>query len=487
MVRTNAISIDLRNRCHIAILFPLFLFFLPSHLKAWDFWPLPMAEADTANSEIRYGFEAIGVFSTAQSSPFWLHTNRNGHISAEPFSSSVAVWVSQDATRPNRWYDYDFSIDLAGRFDGKKQTGYFRSLYAHIRLYVFDITAGIKPISYGSQDQYLTTGGLLFSNNAQPLPRITIGIDRYTAIPGLYGYAELKGGITHAWFVDNSQLDPSFETTGALLHHKFAGLRVGGKLPVNIAYEFHHAAQWGGHSPLYGDMSTNLKSFKNIFLIRAGGINISDQLNAEGNHIGWQELSLSFKYDGWKANMYWQYIFEDKSAAFIGAGINVYDGLWGINISQNKWSYINSLTYEFINTTHQDGPYHDKDGIVYGGRDSYFYNSSYQQGWTHFHRSIGSPFVLPNNNRVRTHFVGISGDIYGFFYRLKGSYTRNWGTYQQPVYSENTALLLEVSKTVQKAWGMEFGLALGADIGTQFGNNFGAMITIRKNGLIFSY
>ena len=458
-----------------------------STVCAWDFWPLPMAEPDTLQDELDYGFEAAAVASSGKAAPFFFHANQGGHISSAPFSGSIAAWIGKEATRPNRWFDYDFRIDLAGRFDKDKQTGYFRQLYAHVRLYVFDITAGIRPQLAGSQNNQLTSGGLLFSGNAQPLPRISIGIDRYTAFPGLYGYVEVKGGLEHGWFADDAVLDTTYATTGVLLHHKFGGLRLGGKLPVNIAYEIHHVAQWGGKSPVYGQFTADWETYKNIFFVRSGGNHSSDLLNAQGNHIGFQELSLQVNQPLWQMTLYWQSLFEDKSAAFIGTGTNSTDGLWGIHVSQQRWPYISGLTYECLNTTNQSGPYHDKDGIVYAGRDTYFYNASYKQGWTHFGRTIGNPIMSPENSRVRMHYVGLMGDIYGFHYRLMGSYTRNWGKYQAPVYSENTALMLEVRKQVEQAWGLEFGLSLGANIGTQYGNCFGAMLTISKRGLLVRY
>ena len=158
-----------------------------------------------------------------------------------------------------------------------------------------------------------------------------------------------------------------------------------------------------------------------------------------------------------------------------------------MNIRQNRWPFINALTYEFVNTTAQDGPWHDRDGLIYGGRSDYFNNSGYKQGWTHFGRTIGSALLSPHNNRVRTHFAGVGGDIYGFEYRAMMAYTRNWGTYFEPQQSQNVALLFEVQKHVDQAWGMDFGLRLGADIGTQFGNSFGAMITVSKKGLIHQW
>ena len=92
-----------------------------------------------------------------------------------------------------------------------------------------------------------------------------------------------------------------------------------------------------------------------------------------------------------------------------------------------------------------------------------------------------------NNSRVRAHFVGLGGDIYGYKYRLMGSHVNNYGTYQQPINSASTALLLEVSHVVEKAWGLEFTLALSGDIGTQYGNSFGGYLRIGKTGILTKY
>ena len=454
--------------------------------SAADWWPVAMHQPDTARDTILYGAEISALASTGSTAPFWLHAKENGNISAAPYSGNITMGIYKPATRPSRWYDYDFAVALTGRFDTERATGYFRQLYAHVRLYIIDITAGIRPMTCGSQNPSLSTGGLLFSGNAQPIPSVSIGIDKYTPFPGLFGYLEVKCGMTHGWFVDACRIDTTVATRNALLHYKFAGLRVGGSLPINISYEFHHAAQWGGYSPVYGQFATDWTAFSHIFRAVSGGNNLSDQLNAEGNHLGFQELALTAKWSQWRITAYWQTIFEDKSANFIGRS-NQTDGLWGLSICQTQWPFIHSLTYEFMNTTGQDGPFHDRDGLVYGGRSDYYNNSSYAQGWTHFGRTIGNPLMSLSNNRVRTHFAGIAGNIYGYEYRLIASYTRNWGTYRAQKTSQNTALMIEVKKHVEKAWGLDFGVRLAADFGSQFGNQFGALITISKRGIIHSY
>ncbi len=481
---------------HILTIFALYCCLDAS---AWKPWPLPMdsadTHADTHADTIAYGAELTAVTSSGKYAPFWFQTNRYGAISSQPHSGNLSLYIGKEATRPNRWYDYDFGVELVGRVDTKNATGFFQQLYGHVRLYVFDITVGIKPEVWGNQDHDLSSGGFLFSQNAHPLPRITVGIDNYTAFPFTYGYMEVKGGITHGWFADNVYIEKSF------LHHKFIGVRLGGKLPVNINYEFHHAAQWGGISPVYGELGSSFNDWVNVFLVRSGGVMANDQLNAYGNHIGSQNLGLDIKFNDWKISAYWQNLFEDGPINPIWNTMNIQDGVWGISIKQQKWPFISQILYEFIQTTDQSGPFHDRDGMVFGGADNYFTNSIYSNGWNYFYRTIGTPFItspLYNtdgsiatlNNRVVTHHIGIKGNIYGFRYRALVSHAKNYGRYADDndlMKSQNTALLLEVKKHVPQAWNLDFSLSLGADIGTQFGNSFGVMISIAKRGIIWKY
>lgn len=469
---------------------------------SWDWWPTGIVDGVSAGADtMQYNIGVSALASSGRFAPFWLQSNMNGDISSSPFSGNVSAGVYKQAVHNERWWDYDFAVQLTGRvqsripgsaFDMQQRmaTGYFNQLYAHLRLYIFDITAGIKPMIYEMQDTALSMGSMVFSGNSQPLPRLTIGIDRYTPVPGCYGYFELKGGLTHAWLADNVYM------RGSYIHHKWLALRLGGRLPVNISYELHHAAQWGGISPVYGDIGSDWQSFVNVFLARGGGVMRNDQLNAQGNHVGSQQLMLTGKGNGWEVSMYWQNFFEDNFAA-IGDGQNLADGLWGISLKQTRWPYVQGVTYECMNTTDQSGPWHDRDGLCYAGNDSYYRNSVFVNGWNYFLRSIGTPFItspLYNedgtiytlNSRVRVHYIGVRGDIYGFLYRVKLSYARNYGNdnTSRAVLSDNTAILLEVTKHSEQAWGLDFGLRIAGDFGTQWGNQFGAQITVSKRGII---
>lgn len=455
---------------------------------AWEWWPLPMSQPDTCRDEFLYEGGISVVSSSGEVAPTGLHFNRYGEISSMPHSGIIWLGVIKPATRPNRWFDYDGAAVLSGRVAGTQRsadthrieaTGFFHALYAHVRLYIIDITAGIKPVFYGPGDEALSSGGLLFSTNTHPIPRISIGIDRWTAFPGLFGYVEVKGGITHGWMGDKNEY-----VSKTLLHHKYIGGRVGGKLPVNISYEFHHAAQWGGYSATLGDLGNDLRAMKHVFFAQGGGNSRNEQLNAQGNHLVSQTLCLTGKGEGWHVDLYWQDIQEDGRFRFLGTGQNAKDGLWGICVEQAHWPFISGMTFEVLQTTDQSGPWHDRDGMVFGGNDTYYWNSIYLQGWTYFDRTIGSPLLTPHNSRVWAYHAGVKGDIYGFRYRITGTYADYYGRYNNYNHTQNTAVMIEVKKTVEKAWGLEFGIALTGDFGSRYGNSFGGMITVRKQGII---
>lgn len=156
---------------------------------SWRWWPTGISDSVVATDSLRYTAELQAVASSGQFAPTWLQSLEDGHVSASPYSGSLSVGIVKPATAPNRWYDYDFGVELAGRVQQPVTgspwaqlqnygTGYFRQLYAHVRLYLFDITAGIKPERYLTQDTLLSSGSLLFGQQSAPAPPD----DRYGAL-----------------------------------------------------------------------------------------------------------------------------------------------------------------------------------------------------------------------------------------------------------------------------------------------------------------
>ncbi|MDD4969978.1 MAG: capsule assembly Wzi family protein [Paludibacter sp.] len=450
------------------------------------------AQSDT----VRYDVDVQGVASSGTYSPFWLQNREYGKIASSPTSADVMVGFSKEFGSKTRLFDYGFKADLLLQIYDKKTLAYFHELYLKTRFSVFDLIIGAREEHLGNQDSTLSCGGFLFSHNARPMPKITVGIEHFTIVPFTFGFFEIKGAIAHGWFTDN------IYTQNLYLHHKYAYGRIGGKLPVHFQYGLDHVAQWGGIVPGVGQQPVGLNDFASIFLASPGGNTSTrnDQLNVLGNHIISQSMKLEADISDFQVSGYWQNLSEDGPIRFIWSTMNRPDGLWGLSVRNKNFPVIKGILYEYLNTTDQSGPYHDKDGLIYGGGDNYFNNGIYQNGWTYYSRSIGTPFIsspLYNkngnvsvmNNRVQVHHFGLEGDVSGYSYKILGSFSKNYGTYNAP-YPEmirNTSMMLEVNKQFATLSNVQCGISVGADFGKLYGNTVGCMFSIRKTGNLFHY
>jgi len=445
------------------------------------------------NDTIKYDVGLLGVTSTGEYSPFWMQNRQYGKIASSPTSADVWVVINKDFGRKTSLFNYGFKADLLLQLSDKKNTAYFHELYLKMRLTVFDIIIGAREEHLGNQDSTLSGGGFLFSQNARPMPKVTIGIEHFSAVPFTHGFLEIKGAISQGWFTDNNY--------GVLLHQKYAYLKLGGRLPVHFQYGLDHVAQWGGNIPGWGIQPTGIKDFIDIFLGRSGGntANMSDQINALGNHIISQSMKLEVELSDFHLSGYWQNLSEDGPIRIIWNTMNRPDGLWGLSLRNRKFPFIKGILYEYLNTTDQSGPYHDKDGIIYGGADNYF-NGQYPTGWSYYSRTIGTPFILSPvynrngalnmlNTRVQVHHIGLEGEVSGYNYKLLGSFSKNYGTLSTPFPTmiRNTSMILEVNKQFPELSNIQCGMSLGADFGKLYGNTIGCQFSIRKTGNLFHY
>jgi hypothetical protein len=222
-------------------------------------------------------------------------------------------------------------------------------------------------------------------------------------------------------------------------------------------------------------------------------------MNVGGNHIISQSIKLELKIKNFEVNTYWQNIADDKPIVMMYNAVNIADGLWGISIYNKKFPVIQKVLFEYLNTSDQNGPFHDRDGIVYGGVDHYFNNYLYQNGWTHYGRTIGTPFITSPiynkdkeiqilNNRVQVHHFGLEGAYNGYKYKMISSFTKNYGsyaTYPTENLLKSTNLLFELKKHFEKFWQIDAGISVGLDLGTMYNNNVGLMFKISKRGILF--
>ncbi len=449
-----------------------------------------IAQKDSVKFEV--SMSALGA--SGDFSPFWLQNNRYDLITHTPIGFNLMGKLKKDYSSQNVW-DYGYGASGFFRVDKHKTSILPHEFFIKGKYKALELHIGAREEIIGNQDSTLSIGGLLFSKNTRPMPKITLGIEHFTAVPYTFGLLEVRGAISHGWFTDN------IYTKKLLLHHKYFYARLGGKLPVKIQYGIEHGAQWGGKLPPLSPFGLQEHSWRDFFVILLGGSGGSggEQINALGNHILSQSIRLDVDIKDFEIAAYWQNISEDGPVRPIFSNrMNIADGLWGITLKNNRLNYVNKIIFEYLNTTDQSGPFHDNDGIIYGGADDYFNNYVYLNGWNYFMRTIGTPFITSpvyntdtsirsKNSMVRVRHVGLEGKIGGSSYRALASFSTNYGVLHAPSKSNDLSVLLDVKKQLPKLDNIEIGWSVGADFGEFYGNNIGLMFTIKKTGNLFAY
>lgn len=453
------------------------------------------SSSSAQTDSIRYQIDMNGIASSSSNSPFWLQNNQYGVLPFDPNSLTFFAKIEKIKTVSDRIFDYNF-VSSAYLNVANKTSAILHELYLNGRLWVFNASVGMREENFGNQDETLSGGGFLFSKNARPMPKIFIGIEDFTPLFFKNRLIEIKGGVSHGWFTDQ------IYTKDLLMHHKYGCMRVGGtKSPVHVQYGLDHVAQWGGNVPGYGLQPTGLNDFINVFFARNGSLSstLNEQINVGGNHIIAQGLKLELNLKNYEISTYWQHIAEDKPIRILWNSVNVVDGLWGVSLKNNKFPLVKKILYEYLNTTDQSGPFHDMDGVVYGGADSYFNNYLYQNGWTHYGRTIGTPFITSPvynikkevyilNNRVKVHHVGFEGELKEYFYKSKVSFISNYGSYSDfpnEIRKNSVSLMFEINKHFEKLFHLDAGIVIGVDAGEAYCNNAGILFKISKRGTIF--
>ena len=371
-------------------------------------------------------------------------------------------------------------------------------LYLKLRFHFLEVSLGSRHYSNDVEYEPLSSGGMLFSRNALPLPGIRAGFNRFVSVPFIFDMLQLNGAISHSYFTD--QLD----FKNVMLHHKYVNFKLGKPLPVRLLYRFDHVVQWGGKSLIPGvnDQPSSWQDFVAVLLVKSGreGATTSDQINVLGNHIISQSLKMEVETSQWMMTTYWQGILEDKPFRFLGYTMNSPDGLWGLTWQNKRPGWVKALLYEFLNTTDQSGPYHDRDGVVYGGADNY-YTGFYASGWSHRGNMMGTPFVparvytpgMPIDsvvNRVRAHHFGVEGGSKRLKFRLKASFVKGYaGNFNDFIpmtlvkVNRQRYYMLNVDYALPRWQDYYLGVALGVDRGTHTGNATGLQVSLRKSGL----
>lgn len=453
------------------------------------------SEATAQKRIVLYDAKVTGGYGKDGVLPFWLYTNTFGQINYDTYLLGNIGVATPFVKTNTRALDYTFGFEGTAALGDLKNRIFIDQLYGALRWQNIVLEIGSQKHKELYNGLSAGNGELLYSSNARPIPGIVISSNDYIKLPKAVGrYLAFKFRYGEYLTFDDRYVN------NTRIHNFMVAGRLNITPEFSLEAGFEHYAQWAGDGQPKG-----FKNYLKIVTVKEGGedASVSDQINRLGNHLGQHLGKAKYENDVFEASLFYAHQFEDGSGRKFK---NLPDGLYGMYFTRKKHSkWFKSALYEIHYTKSQSGAHHNDQqnpDIVLGGEDNYFNHGGYRSGWTYYGNVIGSPFFSPNkanaddltdgvyNNRFVAHHFGVSGALpLDIEYRIRFSYSQNYGTYSSPFTNKDGK---RISKP-QFSFGAEFiapnfnlpfntALNIGFDKGDLLKNNFGFMLKIFKVG-----
>lgn len=484
---------------------------------------LGYAQTDSTSLDFIPNYLELGGLANADRTPFWLQTNQFGTVPRSGSAllmrgglqhswllgkpDSIKQWRKGLSTpNPERAWRLEVGAEVTGNVGSSIQKILLPQAFGALRYGNWTLQVGRRKQWVGLADSTLGIGSYAWSGNALPIPKIQLGLTRFTAVPFTKGWLSVLGFYSEGWFEKGRPV-----TSELKLHQKQFYGRVG-KPGSKLKFYggFNHQVQWGGKSPYLTVDGQMPKGLNNYFRMVFGSRGVNqvatnfDSTNRVGNHLG--SIDVAFEINGKRANwfFYRQNIYEDGSLYYLSS---IADGLNGLrirrkNVSQQGFS-IHDIVLEGMYTKSQGGPSFIIDQNLKRGKDNYFNNAQVRDGWSYFDRTLGTPFITPtsetiwkfpnygdaftSNNRVWVIHTGLGGTLSrNVEWSTKLSYSSNGGVYDlafpTTVY-QFSGLVRVQARTGWLGGNTLLSGSLAADLGGLYPTSYGLMLSMRKEGV----
>ena len=457
--------------------------------------------------------EIAGAIGNGEYAPFWHMANRQGISSEKTAMGYARVGVGGNHPFSKSGITLDWDMDLVAGMNLASmlfvQQAYIDCSWKQLRLSV-----GQKERWNGMMNNRLTTGDLVESGNARPIPQVRMELHDYWNVPGTKGWFSLKGHLAYGYFTDGKWQEnfvypytaEKVYAVGTRYHSKELLLRFGNenKFPLTAEIGLHMMSQFGGttYNGRYGTR-VNPTRFKDYFLalIPLKGdeqYDGSDQANVAGNVVGSWKGAITWNSKEWMLRLYYDHVFEDHSQMFWEYGLWT-EQLVGLELNLRNFKWIKGVALEYFNLKNQSGPiYHDRTPEIPDQISCIDdnYNHAKYPGWFNYGQMIATPLctapiynkdntLICYNNRVEAFHMGIEGNLLPWLdYRMLLTHSNNWGTYKHPFkeIKTNTSGLVEFTFKPDIRGNWQIATSFALDNGDLYGNNYGGMLTIRRSG-----
>ncbi len=480
---------------------------------------LATCSATAQTGQVTYKTELSTNVGSGQYAPFWLVTNREGIPNIQPNSAFLRAGIFQQSDTAKKFsFNYGFDVVKSTRSTSELIA---QQIYAGIRYRNVALNIGSRVRTDGLQNLLLSScgDGLLWSENARPLPEIEFEIPNFITVFPKMPWLKAKAAISYGWLVDNGyqlqsiHTQSGFSSPNGLLNRKSAAIQLKGNSRWSFTVAGEIDVEFAGDHITYANgkvVSTNsdaadLKHFLLVLIPLKGDktATTSDQQWFYGNYVGnWQgRLSYDLGKYG-QLHAYLDNYFEDSSGFW---KLNGLDGLWGLEYDAVGKKLISGVVVEYYQSTDQSGPMNFQPNIYAHtnlqywtvGGDNY-YNHGFYIGWSNYGRGMGSPLVTSpiynkdgnltfEDNRVRAWHLGLMGYLSDEWSdRILATYREGLGTMSSPFINPQYGFsgMVELNYSPNKIKGLTASVAAACDRGVLTGNNWGINFTLKQRGVL---
>lgn len=486
--------------------------------------------AHAAGSDIALGWHAgaSAVAGTGQWTPHYVSALSHGRYSApRQILFEAGAEVAMDTTSRFAWGG---GITLIGTAASTHNYGLYNAstgwssrcvrpeawrvqeLWGAVKWRGVELNIGVMERMSALLNNSLSSGDLVESGNARPVPQARIGFIDFQNIPFTNGWVQIQGAVAFGkmtdsnWWLNQYNQYNYHITTGEWYNYQRCYFRTKPSERFSVTLGMQAATHFGGTMKRFShgellyqrEFPVKAETFWKVFFPTGGGEDFY-----VGHHLGSWDFMARYAIGGRAGNLraYFQWPWED------GSGIgrrNGWDGLWGLEWTGNGSMWLNGVVIEYIDLTNQSGPQHYAPGDLPGtsittestGADDYYNNQMYN-AYANYGVGMGSPMVMSPiynldgypayvGNRMRGFHIAAEGTVAALQWRLKGGYRKAWGSgrviLREPIHS--TSVAADVRWNVPRVPGLAVNGTVAFDCGTMPGNSFGVMAGVVYSGLI---
>ncbi|MRY56282.1 capsule assembly Wzi family protein, partial [Parabacteroides distasonis] len=250
------------------------------------------AQTEEAEDATSYKAEVFGSASSGSTTPFWMVSNRYGVVPLDANNGylNAGVFHQQHFGKGFRW---SAGLDIVAVVPRYRNV-YIQQIYAELGYKSMLLSVGSKENRHSLWDHSLSSGDMVLSSNARPIPEIKLSMPEFTVVPLTKGWMQVKGDFAVGKSFDTKYLEDFSNgkqtyIKNVLWHHKSFYVRIKdtqNEFPLSGIIGVQHWAQWGGTSsnPRIGVQPHSLKDFIRVVCGSEGGDNatLSDQVNVLG-------------------------------------------------------------------------------------------------------------------------------------------------------------------------------------------------------------